>query len=244
MNKTIVISGASDGIGAFTALEAANKGYNVVITYLTHENEAIELVNYIIKKYKVDALCVKCDISNEDDINNLLNKSIERFGKVDILINNAAICIDGEFNEKKKEDYMRTLEVNLVGTFLMSRIFGNHMVINGSGVITNISSNNGIDNYNEYSLEYDSSKAGIINLTHNLASHYAPFIRVNAICPGWTETTSVKQMNPNYLSEEKKKILLERFAKPEEIAKTIMFVSSDEGSYINDSIIKVDGGLR
>ena len=122
----------------------------------------------------------------------------------------------------------------------MTKYIGSLIKENGS--IINISSSNAIDSYYPESIDYDASKAGIISLTHNLAKIYAPNIRVNCICPGWIDTAMNKGLSKNQIEKENKKILLNRFGKPEEIANVIYFLSSEEGSYINDAIIKVDGG--
>ena len=113
-----------------------------------------------------------------------------------------------------------------------------------SGKIINISSNNGIDSYYEYGLDYDASKAAVINLTHNLANHYAPYINVNCVCPGWINTPMNKNMDTAFKKKQESKILLGRFAEPIEIANTVLFLASSEANYINDSIIKVDGGIK
>lgn len=241
-NKVVLVTGSSLGIGKATILKFASNGYNVVINYLHHQKEANKLKEEIIKKFKVKVLTIKCDISSESEIKKMFKLIIKAFGKIDVLVNNAGIALDNDFDLKTKNDFMKTLEVNLVGTFLVSRIIGNEMLKNKFGSIINVASTNGIDSYYEYSLDYDTSKAGIINLTHNLANHYAPYIRVNCICPGWVDTPMNEILDDNYKTNETKKILLNRFAAPEEIANIIYFLASDEASYINDSIIKVDGG--
>ena len=136
------------------------------------------------------------------------------------------------------------LKINLVAPFLLSKLFGKDMYENKKGNIINISSTNGIDSYYEYSLDYDSSKAALINLTHNLANHYSPYVRVNCVCPGWINTPMNKELDQEYKEKEEKKILLNRFAEVDEIANLVYFLSSDEASYINDSIIKIDGGVK
>ena len=112
------------------------------------------------------------------------------------------------------------------------------------GKIINISSTNGLDSYYEYSLDYDTSKAGVINLTHNLANHYSPYINVNCVCPGWIDTPMNKDLDESFKQKEIDKILLRRFASPKEIASLVYFLSTDEASYITDSIIKIDGGRK
>ena len=110
------------------------------------------------------------------------------------------------------------------------------------GKIINIASSNALDTYYPESCDYDASKAGVISLTHNFALEFAPFIQVNCVCPGWTKTDMNKDLSIDQITEEKKKILLGRFANPEEIAKVVAFLASNKASYVNDSIIRVDGG--
>ena len=242
--KVVLVTGSTSGIGEYTIRKFASNNYDCVITYLNNENSANELKNELETKYGIRCLIVKCDIRIDEDVNNLNNQILSNFGKVDVLVNNAGIAIDTLFELKNKEDFMKTLETNLYGTFSVSRKFGDLMYNNKSGVIINIASTNGIDSYYEFSVDYDASKAGVINLTHNLANHYAPFVRVNAVCPGWVNTPMNKDMTNEFKENEIKKILIERFAEPNEIASLVYFLSTSEASYINDSIIKIDGGRR
>lgn len=240
--KTVLVTGSSSGLGKCIIEKYASNGYNTIITYLTHENEALAFNEYIKNKYKVKSICVKLDISKEDDIQNLYELILNEFGKIDALVNNASICNDTLFEDKTKDNFMKIIEVNLVGTFLMSKTFGRLMYNNKKGSIINISSNNGIDSYYSESLDYDASKAGVINLSHNLANVFSPYVRVNTICPGWIETPMNENMSDEFKNKEINKILLKRFASPEEISNLVYFLSSDEASYINDSVIKIDGG--
>lgn len=242
--KCVLVTGSSIGLGASIIKKYASNDYDVIITYNNHKEEAWKLKDEIISKYKVNALVVKCDISNEKDIENLKNEILNIFGKLDVLVNNASIAMDSIIEDKTKDNFMRILEVNLVGTFLISRCFGDIMKNQGYGNIINISSTNAIDTYYEYSLDYDCSKAGIINLSHNLANYYSPNIRVNTICPGWIDTPMNKDMDNDFRKSEENKILLKRFANPNEIANLVYFISSDEASYINDSVIRIDGGIK
>lgn len=240
--KCVLVTGSSIGLGASIIKKYASMGYNTVITYNSHKDEAIELQKEINDKYNTESLVIKCDISKEKDIENLKNEIISKFNKLDVLVNNASIAIDTTFSDKTKENYMKILEVNLVGTFLVSKIMST--IMNDNSSIINISSTNGIDTYYEYSLDYDSSKAGIINLSHNLANYLSPKIRVNTICPGWINTPMNKDMDMEFKKQEEDKILLKRFAEPNEIANLVYFISSDNASYINDSVIRIDGGKK
>lgn len=242
--KNVLVTGSSIGLGSSIIKLFAKNNCDVIITYLTHEKEALELRDDIINKYNVEVLCIKCDITNEQDILNLKDIIMDKFGKLDILINNASISMDNIFENKNKNDFMKILEVNLVSTFIVSKTFGDIMKEQKYGNIINISSTNGIDSYYEYSLDYDSSKAGVINLTHNLANYYSPNIRVNCVCPGWIDTPMNKNMDIEFRKKEEKKILLKRFAKPEEISSLVYFLTTDDASYINDSIIRIDGGKK
>ena len=242
--KTVLVTGSSSGIGMETIVKFAKNGYNVVIVYNNDFSSAILLENEIKEKYNVDTLVLKCDISSEEDIKKMVDDVVAKFNTIDVLVNNAGIAIDTIFEDKTKENFMKTLEVNLVGTFLVSKYVSSIMLENKSGNIINVSSTNGIDSYYVESLDYDASKSGVISLTHNLANYLAPYIRVNCVCPGWVNTKMNDCLSDEFKNKETKKILLNRFASAEEIANVIYFLSTDEASYINDSIIKIDGGVK
>lgn len=232
----VLVTGSSKGIGKATVLKYAKEGYDVVINYNSSYEEAIE-VERLAKEYNVNTLVVKCDISNEEEVKFMINTIKDTFGRLDVLINNAGIAIDTTFEDKTVDNFRRTLDVNLIGTFLVSKYAS---IIMDKGVIINISSTNGIDTTYPESLDYDASKAGVISLTHNLATEFAPNIRVNAVCPGWVNTDMNKELDDSFVKEETKKIKLGRFAEPSEIADAIYNISIS--TYINDSIIRVDGG--
>ena len=160
------------------------------------------------------------------------------------MVNNAGIAIDTTFEDKTKDNFMKILEVNLVGMFLVSKVVGKIMMSQKSGRIINISSTNGIDTEYVYSLDYDASKAGVISLTKNLAKEFAPYINVNAVAPGWVNTEMNKELDKEYIDIECRKILLNRFAIPSEIASVILFLAGDGANYINGSVIRVDGGVN
>ena len=243
-NKTILITGASRGIGYQTAYEVAKEGANVIINYNNSIKQAKELEQLLKKEFGTKTLLVKADIKNEQEIIEMVNESIKHFQKIDVLINNAGICKDTTFEDKTKENFMEILETNLVGTFLVSKHVSQHMLKEKSGKIINITSTNATYSYYPESLDYDASKAGIISLTHNLALHLSPYITVNAVSPGWTKTDMNKDLSKEQIKKEEEKILLKRFAQPQEIAKVITFLSSDDANYINNQIINVDGGEK
>ena len=234
-----LVTGSAKGIGKELIIKLSERGYDVVITYNNSKNEAELLKEYVEDNYNVNAYIFKCDISKEEDIISLRDYVINKYGKLDILINNAALSIDNSIDDKTKEEFMKVLEVNVVGTFLVTKYLYKYM---DNGVIVNISSTNAIDTYYPESCDYDASKAGVISLTHNMAREFAPYIAVNCVCPGWVNTDMNSELTPLQRDEYNKKILLGRFANPQEIAKVVVFLTSDDASYINDSIIRVDGG--
>lgn len=244
MNKVALITGASRGIGAETARVFAQNNYNVVINYNSSEKEANDLKNELESSYNIKTLTIKCDISNEEEVKNMVEKTVSTFGTIDVLVNNAGIAIDTLFEDKTVENFRRTLDVNLIGTFLVSKYVGNIMLEQKQGSIVNVSSTNGIDTFYPMSIDYDASKAGVISLTHNLALQYAPYIRVNAVAPGWVNTEMNKELDKEFIDCENKKIMLNRFANSEEIARVIYFLASDDASYINNEVIRIDGGFK
>lgn len=242
MSKVVLVTGSNRGIGRSTIIEFAKAGLDVVINYCHHREEAFELKDYVESNFNVRCLVVKCDVSKEDEVIEMINEIVDYFGSLDILVNNASVCKDSLLMDKDMESFRRILDVNLIGTYLCSKYAAKVMLDNGNGSIINVSSTNAIDTYYPESCDYDVSKAGVISLTHNLAREFSPYIRVNCVCPGWVNTDMNKELSVEQVHEEEKNILLGRFADPEEIAKVIVFLASNKASYVNDSIIRVDGG--
>ena len=240
-NKIAIITGASKGIGKSTALLFAKEGAKIIVNYFSSKEEAFYVVDEI-KKIGSEAIAIKCDVSKENEVKEMINQTIDKFGKIDILINNAGIVFDVPFFERTVEQWKKTMDVNLLGTFLCSKYASEQMLKNDNGKIINISSINGINSFSPESMDYDASKAGIIILTKDLAKELAPKIQVNSIAPGWVDTEMNKDLSQDFVEEETEKIYLKRFAKPEEIARSILFLASDDASYITGSILKVDGG--
>lgn len=240
----VLVTGSSRGLGKAIVIEYAKHGYDVIINYNNSKDKALELKDYIESNYKVKSLVIGCDISKEEEIDAMIDEIYKEFGHLDILVNNASIALDQDFELKTKEDFMKTLETNLVGTYLLSKKIGLKMKEAKKGNIINISSTNGLETTYPESIDYDASKAGIISLNHNLANYFAPYIRVNTICPGWINTDMNKDLDEEFIKDETNKILLGRFAEPEEIAYLAYFLGTDKSSYINDSIIRIDGGVK
>lgn len=237
-----LVTGSNRGIGASCIEEFAKQGVTVVINYCHHEKEAKALEEKIKEKYKVDVMCIQCDISKEEEVEKMVNDIVDRFGGIDILVNNASVCRDTLLMDKNVKDFKRILDVNLIGTYLCSKYVGRVMLEAKKGKIINIASTNAIDTYYPESCDYDASKAGVISLTHNFARAYAPFVNVNCICPGWVKTSMTKSLSIEQIRKEERNILLGRFANPSEISKMVVFLSSSKASYVNDSIIRIDGG--
>ena len=239
-NKVVLVTGSTRGIGKATIIEFASKGYNVVINYISSEKEANELKGFVEDKYGIKALAIKCDVSNEEQVKQLVSTVIREFGKIDVLVNNAGIVYDRGFEEITVEEFERTLKVNVIGAFIVSREVSKYME-NGSTII-NVSSTNGTKTVSPECLDYNISKIGLQSLTRDLAFQLKPKIRVNAIAVGWADTDMNKDLARDYIEEEMSKRYLERVAEHSEIAKTIYFLGSEESSYINGEILTIDGG--
>lgn len=241
-NKVVLVTGSSKGIGRSIAISFAKEGANVIINYKNSDIDA-NVAYEIVSSYGEKCMCIKADVANELEVEKMINKIIKEFGRIDILVNNAGIAIDTEFENRTVENWQDTLNVNLLGPFLTSKYAGENMRQNKYGKIINISSTNGINTIYPYSVDYDASKAALINLTKNLAIQYAPYINVNSVAPGWVDTLMNANLPKSYLKEEKEKILLKRFAEPEEIANVVLFLASDKSRYITGEIISVSGGM-
>lgn len=242
MSKVVLVTGSAKGIGAAIIEELAASGYDCVINYNTSEAEAFTL-NEKISKSGIRSLVVKCDVSKEEEVNQMFDTIERELGGVDILVNNAAIDIPNIFSKKNVNDFRKTLDVNLVGAFLTSKRAEKHILDKKWGRIINISSTNGMNTYYPMGIEYDASKAALNSLTHNLAIEFAPYATVNAIAPGLINTESeVADYDDEFMQMELDKILVRRIGEASEVAHLVKFLISDEASYINNSIIRIDGG--
>ena len=241
--KTVIVTGGTKGLGKAIAKVFALHNYNLILTYLHDDASALQTKKEL-EQFNSKVVIVKSDVSNEQKVIKLLDNVKSRFESIDVLINNAGIAIDTTLEDKTVDNFKRILDTNLIGPFLTSKYIGQFMFNQGYGKIINISSTNAIDTYYKESLDYDASKAGLNSLTLNFANIYAPVLNVNAIACGWINTEMNKNMDQEFKEKEVSKILLNRFAEPEEIANVVYFLTTKEASYINGSIIRVDGCLR
>lgn len=242
MNKVAFITGGSRGIGKAISERFAKEGYNIVINFKENVNRAEELKVELESKYNVEVMLVKADLSNENSIIQMVDKIIDKYKKIDVLVNNAGIVIDKEFDERTVKDWTETIKVNLIAPFLLTKLIGSKMFEEKSGTIINISSTNGINTYYPSSVDYDASKSGLISLTYDSAVQYSPYVRVNCVAPGWVNTEMNMDLEEDFVKDETEKILVKRFGEPKEIANVVYFLASKEASFINSEVIKVDGG--
>ncbi len=243
--RTVLITGGARGLGRAIVEEFAKAKdlYNIAINYNSSESQAIEFKNSLANQ-GVSCCIVKADISKEAEVKKMVETIKKTFGSIDILINNSAVCKDSIFYEKNVEDFRETLDVNVVGTFLVSKYVGEMMLESRFGRIINLTSTNGINTYYPMCIDYDASKAAIISLTHNLAVQFAPYVTVNAVAPGFIKTESeIAGMDEEFIKLEEEKIMVGRAGEPEDVTKLIYFLASDDASFINNQVIKINGGV-
>ena len=240
--KTALITGGGRGIGATTTLMMLAEGGKVGVVdvnedHLKKVTETAQARGYQLKTFVAD-------VSKKDQVQRITDSFVKEFGRIDILVNNAGISIPRPFLEKTVEDWVKTLEVNLIGVFLCAQAAAKYMLAQKSGRIINISSIRGIEHCGrEGIMDYSAAKGAVINLTKTMAKELAPHINVNTVAPGHTLTEMTAP-----LPEAVKKVMIEgsylkRMAQPEDIAKAILFLASDDASFITGQILLVDGGF-
>ena len=235
--KTVLITGASRGIGASIALEFAKNNYNVVISYNSSKCEGEKVKEYIEKNYKVKCWMVKCDISSEIEVSHMVDLSLKEFGNIDVLINNASVSMDNDIMSKSKDEFLRVVEVNLVGTFLVTREVIKKCNVN---TIVNISSTDSTSTYSKLNIDYSCSKAGVNILSKTFSLCY-PDIKICTIMPNWVNSETVLSMNSDYLEEEMKRIGQKKLIDKEYVARKTYEVVVDK--FIkNGDIIRIDEG--
>ncbi|MBI2545081.1 MAG: glucose 1-dehydrogenase [Candidatus Aenigmarchaeota archaeon] len=235
-DKVAIVTGSSRGIGRATAVKLSKEGYRVVINY----NEDLDGANKTKQLCEKDSLIIKADVSKIAECKKLVDETLKKFGRIDVLVNNAGVANKLLVEDVTEKDWNYIIETNLKAVFFLSQLVSKNMK---SGSIVNISSIRAFDGRPGRSV-YDISKAGIVRLTKDFALELGGRkIRVNSIAPGYVETDINKSMTKEIREQMTQQIPMKRFGEPEEIANVIAFLVSDEASYINGEVIVVDGGF-
>ncbi len=242
-NKVAIITGARRGMGKAHALTLAEAGAEVVVSDISLED--CQKVAGEIEKKGGEALAVKCDVSSKEEVEQMVKKVLDTFGRIDILVNNAGILTFKPFLELTEEDWDKVMDVNLKGYFLCAQACAKEMVKQKSGSIVNIASIGmgqvgvgfpGI-------VHYCASKGGIIAMTEALALEMTPYnVRVNAIAPGAIDTPMAASSDEKAMEGTLARIPMHRMGRPEEVSKAVLFLASDDSSYMTGSVVVVDGG--
>ncbi len=242
MAKVALITGATRGIGKAIAIRLANAGFDIALNY-RKENDDLTNTKSEIEKAGVDCLPVQGDISSFEDCERIAKEIFDKFGKIDVLVNNAGITKDMLLMRMKPEDFSSVVDVNLIGTFNMTRNVVPYMVKARSGRVVNISSVVGIEG-NAGQANYAASKAGIIGFTKSLARELGSRnILVNAVAPGFIETDMTAVLSDSVRDEIAKKISLRRMGSAEDVAGVVEFLCGEASSYVTGTVIPVTGGL-
>lgn len=242
MSKVALITGATRGIGKQIAITLAKEGYDIALNY-RKENEELKSIKEEIRENNVECLAVQGDVSIFEECEQLVKQVIDKFGKIDVLVNNAGITKDMLLMRMKKEDFEQVIDVNLIGTFNVTKNAINPMLKARSGRIINISSVVGVSG-NTGQTNYAASKAGIIGFTKSLAKEVASRgILVNAVAPGFIETSMTEILKDEVKEEIAKNIPLKRMGEAQDVANVVKFLASEDSSYITGQVLHVDGGM-
>lgn len=240
--KVVLVTGASRGIGKEVALKYAENGYDVAINYVSNKTD-VESLRKEFEEKGVSSLILKADVSKADEVENLVNQTIEKYGKIDVLVNNAGITKDNLLIRMSEEEFDRVIEINLKGTYLVTKFVTKYMMKKRSGSIINLSSVVGVSG-NAGQCNYSASKAGIIGFTKSIAKELASRnIRVNAVAPGFIETDMTSVLSDTVKESIYNQIPLKRMGTSKEVANLIYFLGSEQSSYITGQVINVDGGM-
>ncbi|WP_066318446.1 3-oxoacyl-[acyl-carrier-protein] reductase [Bacillus sp. FJAT-29814] len=240
--KAALVTGASRGIGREIALELARQGANVAVNFAGSEAKANEVVDEI-KALGRDAFTVKCDVANPDEVTDMVKTAVDRFGRLDIVVNNAGITRDNLLMRMKEQEWDDVINTNLKGVFLVTKAVTRQLMKQRSGRIINITSVVGVSG-NPGQANYVAAKAGVIGLTKTTAKELASRnITVNAIAPGFITTDMTDQLPEDVKAEMLKQIPLARLGEPKDIAKMTAFLASDDASYITGQTLHINGGM-
>lgn len=241
-NKVALITGATRGIGKEIALELARNGFDIAANCRKISDDLNELKKEI-ESNNVRCEFVEADVANFEQCENMVKQTIEKFGRIDVLVNNAGITKDGLIMRMKKEDFEAVIDINLTGTFNVTRNVIPYMIKQKSGRIINLSSVVGVAG-NAGQTNYSASKAGVIGFTKSLAKEVASRnILVNAVAPGFIDTDMTKVLSDSVKEGINEQIPLKRMGSPKEVAKVVKFLSSEDSSYITGQVINIDGGM-
>ena len=233
--KTILVTGSAQGLGANIIEKFAKNGYNVIITYKTSKNKAIILEDKI-RKYNLNVISVKCDITKISDIRNLIKVVKSRFNNIEVLVNNASLSLDSSFENKSKEEFMKVLETNIYGTFLITRELIKKYKVEK---VINISSTDSIDTYSDLNIDYSLSKCGINFMTKFFSNKYKD-IKFYNILPNWINTETIQNMNSEYLESELRRVNQDKLIEPEYIS-NIIYEMATTCKYDDNNEIRIDG---
>ncbi len=240
--KNVLITGGTRGIGKAIALKFAQEGYNLIINYVSDRTDIKKLEEEFIK-YNVDVLFIKADVSNFEECKKMVDKSIEKFGTIDVLINNAGITKDNLLLRMSVEDFEQVIDINLKGTFNVTKNVVPYMMKKRKGKIVNLASVVGISG-NAGQCNYAASKSGIIGFTKSIAKELASRnILANCVAPGFIDTDMTSILNDNVKENINSQIPLKRMGKSEEIANSVYFLAGEENTYITGQVLNVDGGM-
>ncbi|ART76315.1 3-oxoacyl-[acyl-carrier-protein] reductase [Sutcliffiella horikoshii] len=240
--KTAVVTGASRGIGRAVALELAEQGANVVVNYSGSEAKAYEVVE-AIKEMGSEAIAVRCNVGNMEDVQAMMKEALTQFGTIDILVNNAGITRDNLLMRMKEDEWDDVININLKGVFNATKAVTRQMMKQRSGRIINIASIVGVMG-NAGQANYVAAKAGVIGLTKSTARELASrHITVNAIAPGFITTDMTDKLTEEVKAEMLKQIPLARFGEAKDIASVVSFLASEKSAYITGQTLHVDGGM-
>ena len=241
-DSVAIVTGSGRGIGRAIALELAVAGAKVVVNYAGRSDKAEETVA-LIREAGGESLAVQADVSQADDVDRLIQTTLDHFGKINILVNNAGITRDSLLLRMKEADWDAVLATNLKGVFLCTKAVSKGMLKQRSGVIVNISSVVGLSG-NAGQANYAAAKAGVVGFSKSIAKEFAPRgIRVNVVAPGYIITDMTETLPEGVQSEILRAIPLGRLGKPEDVAKVVRFLVSPEASYITGQTFGVDGGM-